>query len=355
MGFYPRPPYGGRRGRRMAGWVGNGFYPRPPYGGRPARRTRWLWTCSFYPRPPYGGRPGSLCFCFRKKLFLSSPSIRRATTMSARERAGARFLSSPSIRRATPMRHDAMFKPDVSILALHTEGDGTACSCSPSRRTFLSSPSIRRATWPADFLPQPARFYPRPPYGGRPAPAQHGIGGKRVSILALHTEGDSRAWRPAAARRRFLSSPSIRRATQAAANYAKCSPVSILALHTEGDCRSAAPIPVFDVSILALHTEGDQSAGARRGQAYRFYPRPPYGGRRQLAIACIHRRTVSILALHTEGDGYRTINGQLVPVSILALHTEGDTQFPAWADIPEVSILALHTEGDAFAYPICPE
>ena len=266
-----RPPRGGRRPR---------FYPRPPYGGRPARRTRWLWTCSFYPRPPYGGRPGSLCFCFRKKLFLSSPSIRRATTMSARERAGARFLSSPSIRRATPMRHDAMFKPDVSILALHTEGDGTACSCSPSRRTFLSSPSIRRATWPADFLPQPARFYPRPPYGGRPAPAQHGIGGKRVSILALHTEGDSRAWRPAAARRRFLSSPSIRRATQAAANYAKCSPVSILALHTEGDgmwvdeegynemflsSPSIRRATITFFHLACLH--------------YSFYPRPPYGGR----------------------------------------------------------------------------
>ena len=35
------------------------FYPRPPRGGRPGRR-RWLsMPYNFYPRPPRGGRPGA--------------------------------------------------------------------------------------------------------------------------------------------------------------------------------------------------------------------------------------------------------------------------------------------------------
>ena len=36
--FYPRPPWGGRRPKIMAGLVAQveHFYPRPPWGGRPA-------------------------------------------------------------------------------------------------------------------------------------------------------------------------------------------------------------------------------------------------------------------------------------------------------------------------------
>ena len=123
--FYPRPPRGGRLARRRAGSRGfaisihalreegdtkqggrntasvtflstpsarratlyhcachspqSYFYPRPPRGGRrsvsgPAKRAK-----NFYPRPPRGGRPTAGDTVQGCKLFLSTPSARRAT------------------------------------------------------------------------------------------------------------------------------------------------------------------------------------------------------------------------------------------------------------------------------------
>ena len=171
MSFYPRPPYGGRR----AAWVRNGPLgnvsilalhtegdPRPPSG-----RAR---TSGFYPRPPYGGRHLVKLLRWRAGLFLSSPSIRRATVMSS------------------------WLKPafSVSILALHTEGDRYDVADALNDHWFLSSPSIRRAT------------------------IYHG-GGLHVKGF-LSSPSIRRATREADALVvdvQFLSSPSIRRATRA--------------------------------------------------------------------------------------------------------------------------------------------
>ena len=102
--FYPRPPRGGRRSWSGRGTAQRDFYPRPPRGGRPARRRRvyvvqiisihalreegdsgGAYTThrlrNFYPRPPRGGRQTkNQPFC-PKKLFLSTPSARRATPL----------------------------------------------------------------------------------------------------------------------------------------------------------------------------------------------------------------------------------------------------------------------------------
>ena len=122
--FYPRPPWGGRhflphhigrckkflstpsvgRATRCAGreWPtgrisihalrGEGdtctptqpprasnFYPRPPWGGRLGLYCRWLSGCNFYPRPPWGGRPVRFICGNTNVLFLSTPSVGRAT------------------------------------------------------------------------------------------------------------------------------------------------------------------------------------------------------------------------------------------------------------------------------------
>ena len=146
--FYPRPPRGGRH---PAAFVLPGcdrdFYPRPPRGGR--RRCgvprRWGISISihalreegdghpgaicrrgydFYPRPPRGGRPVTRFWPFAVRVFLSTPSARRATRIHPVHgcsggnfyprppRGGRRhpqtpllvflrFLSTPSARRAT--------------------------------------------------------------------------------------------------------------------------------------------------------------------------------------------------------------------------------------------------------------
>ena len=58
---------------------------------------------NFYPRPPRGGRPK-----FGEKTgefieFLSTPSARRATRQQGKKRHSSQFLSTPSARRATCM------------------------------------------------------------------------------------------------------------------------------------------------------------------------------------------------------------------------------------------------------------
>ena len=57
--------------------------------------------CNFYPRPPRGGRHGPSSFSPMKRLFLSTPSARRATQ------------GTVDIAQATP----------ISIHALREEGD----------------------------------------------------------------------------------------------------------------------------------------------------------------------------------------------------------------------------------------
>ena len=130
---------------------------------------------------------------------------------------------------------------------------------------FLSTPSARRATrsraqggqLEENFYPRPPRggrlrvhapgeqhidhFYPRPPRGGRP---------KRVTQKG----GD----------RRFLSTPSARRATKKKLPAAETELISIHALREEGD------LLLREVFRLSLN----------------FYPRPPRGGRHPCCQSC---------------------------------------------------------------------
>ena len=112
INFYPRPPRGGR----LAGWsYGLGlryisihalreegdrfsstkvpqnryFYPRPPRGGRPGVLSRALLVDDFYPRPPRGGRRGGALRDVQAKIFLSTPSARRATAGADRSKVDA--------------------------------------------------------------------------------------------------------------------------------------------------------------------------------------------------------------------------------------------------------------------------
>ena len=148
----------------------------------------------FYPRPPRGGRRGFIYHCGLKKLFLSTPSARRATLGGFSGSVGiSEFLSTPSARRAT-----------CGLTSGHCQASdfyprpprGGRRYGNPGSRIcygFLSTPSARRATRcqgerhrrRRNFYPRPPRggrrtswqtsliakdFYPRPPRGGRPVP-----------------------------------------------------------------------------------------------------------------------------------------------------------------------------------------
>ncbi len=150
---------------------------------------------------------------------------------------GKLFLSTPSARRATILPRLQRHPTAISIHALREEGDCRFITCSTSAKLFLSTPSARRATLgdrcqhlmlgisihalreEGDAGSSPVRprqnyFYPRPPRGGRPEQLlQHPAGshyfyprpprgGRRVS---------SRSWTGTLT---FLSTPSARRATR---------------------------------------------------------------------------------------------------------------------------------------------
>ena len=55
------------------------FYPRPPRGGRPLSVFAGTYVEDFYPRPPRGGRRCTHQRGSTYRVFLSTPSARRAT------------------------------------------------------------------------------------------------------------------------------------------------------------------------------------------------------------------------------------------------------------------------------------
>ena len=80
MHFYPRPPRGGRPGTLTSPAAPMHFYPRPPRGGRLSRVR--LSGCgagiSIHALREEGDRL-ACCGCIVARLFLSTPSARRAT------------------------------------------------------------------------------------------------------------------------------------------------------------------------------------------------------------------------------------------------------------------------------------
>ena len=129
---------------------------------------------------------------------------------------GTGFLSTPSARRATTMSDEIKTTDTmISIHALREEGDTRIRRWRTGWRLFLSTPSARRATrarlpickcW-QHFYPRPPRggrprtresagstknFYPRPPRGGRRSPPDEIRQSLPISIHALREEGDSK-------------------------------------------------------------------------------------------------------------------------------------------------------------------
>ena len=193
------------------------FYPRPPRGGRRGKSWTRLPLRYFYPRPPRGGRPKHHAEG-RTNLGNFYPRPPRGGRHDTSGSCGwsVRFLSTPSARRATHAVRNPGERISISIHALREEGD-------PQRAT-----RYRVASY----------FYPRPPRGGR-----------------LQCE------RPGKADKKFLSTPSARRATTAG---------EAMPLHLQ-------------ISIHALREEGDALTDAYATGFTHFYPRPPRGGRLRLS------------------------------------------------------------------------
>ena len=149
-------------------------------------------TQHFYPRPPRGGRRSRNSSFGKSKVFLSTPSARRATTRglrrscrgpisihALREEGDAYtaecmealkvFLSTPSARRATYARRRRADGYVISIHALREEGDRHLCRCGagPGKISIhaLREEGDRQIQ---EYKTTLNNFYPRPPRGGRP-------------------------------------------------------------------------------------------------------------------------------------------------------------------------------------------
>ena len=175
-------------------WAAKDFYPRPPGGGRRPRRVRpRLSRCRFLSTP--SGWRATGAFAMQEegekmisihalrvegdfesgenrdipKEFLSTPSGWRATEGSENEQIEyLKFLSTPSGWRATVFSQRLFARRGISIHALRVEGDRYTADA--GRRLRISIHALRvegdsrrkSRTWTTSY------FYPRPPGGGRP-------------------------------------------------------------------------------------------------------------------------------------------------------------------------------------------
>ena len=198
------------------------------------------------------------------RLFLSTPSARRATRLNFRASSiVGYFYPRPPRGGRRAVHRPLRGREDISIHALREEGDVELYLDDMEHRLFLSTPSARRATsgcWSTPTLR--SYFYPRPPRGGRP-------------LLPPLDHADIQ----------FLSTPSARRATAQNWLDRAVEDISIHALREEGDLWQTLTVeaPTF-ISIHALREEGDCSVSGPAKQAKNFYPRPPRGGRRRRVL-----------------------------------------------------------------------
>ena len=128
----------------------------------------------------------------RQEAFLSTLSLRRATAQSMYHNTIFSFLSTLSLRRATRL-------PINNSVALQ----------------FLSTLSLRRATiYGCWMAPNHLYFYPRSPCGERLKNSLCQVVNRRISIHALLAESDSMHTSLFCGCSGFLSTLSLRRATE---------------------------------------------------------------------------------------------------------------------------------------------
>ena len=147
---------------------------------------------------------------------------------------------------------------EISIHALREEGD---------RAT--STPSSRISN-----------FYPRPPRGGRLEPVEANYPVEQISIHALREEGDVPLCAGRETPKKFLSTPSARRATAFPPQKLTCD-ANFYPRPPRGGRPESARLCAQKkrISIHALREEGDYNMHKKTQHDFDFYPRPPRGGR----------------------------------------------------------------------------
>ena len=330
------------------------FYPRSPCGERRNAHPDIRQPCAisihallaesdalrqlqsalrrdFYPRSPCGERLKLLAERFCDALFLSTLSLRRATVL--RIRSGNAHTG-------------------ISIHALLAESDGSSSSRSWQQKRFLSTLSLRRATHreskrgPGGCISIHALlaesdvenirhknvrgdFYPRSPCGERRFFCRALQNKFPISIHALLAESDTPRLSRVVPTPIFLSTLSLRRATETMLPSWTRYAISIHALLAESDCVRFVP-PHSDRNFYPRSPCGErpQAYGDGARNTENFYPRSPCGERPADERAYHQLAPISIHALLAESDQGAGPCRQKRGISIHALLAESDpTQY----------------------------
>ena len=168
------------------------FYPRPLRGGRPDKSMQGQkHRVYFYPRPLRGGR---LEYNHRRevlKIFLSTPSARRATSC-------CKFLRLWTCISIHALCEEGDLRPQlamplpflISIHALCEEGDPTSRDSSGCGVISIHALCEEGDAYTTTSNSKQPYFYPRPLRGGRPPKVLYPICISIISIHALCEEGD---------------------------------------------------------------------------------------------------------------------------------------------------------------------
>ena len=122
----------------------------------------------------------------------------------------------------------------------------------------------------------------------------------------------------------FLSTPSARRATFPVPQPDSRTRISIHALREEGDLYNHRHAHCCQISIHALREEGDGFTQELVCEELNFYPRPPRGGRRLYAGACVRGAEFLSTPSARRATASQVRPPKLLDISIHALREEGD-------------------------------
>ena len=235
----------------------------------------------FNPRPPRGGRrPKSASALCHPRVSIHALHAEGDGPLAWAFPAPSGFNPRPPRggRRAALIVTEGESK--VSIHALHAEGDPVRPGYLVEWERFQSTPSTRRATAARRSLPARSRsFNPRPPRGGRPLRTVRPQCPQRFQSTPSTRRATVTCFFHAVILL-FQSTPSTRRATFPHDALAVLLRVSIHALHAEGDLsiwfNRHTVLPFQSTPSTRRATSSLRGGAAAWGG---FNPRPPRGGR----------------------------------------------------------------------------
>ena len=145
---------------------------------------------NFYPRSPCGERPLLISSARLDSVFLSTLSLRRATSGPHSPRPQSAFLSTLSLRRATmggeDLRDFLVFLSTLSLRRATVADVGVAAGLGISIHALLAESDKFGFT----HMAQELNFYPRSPCGERHPPLPAWAVAHIISIHALLAESD---------------------------------------------------------------------------------------------------------------------------------------------------------------------